>query len=74
MLVKLASEGMKWEAFNLSKELRNSGKIPSDVYAVPDKTRLQRQHEYKLREELRNRKKRGESNLQIRKGKIVPLN
>ena len=54
----------------MAPELRNSEKW-GNIFITPDLTRTEREAAKKVRDELAVRRKAGEANLMIRKGKIV---
>lgn len=55
-----------------ARSLRNSENW-KDTYISPDLTRMQRQEKYELRQELKLRREGGESNLIIRRGRVVQM-
>ena len=55
----------------MASQLRNS--IWSSIYINPDLSKQEREENKRLRAELRARKQAGETNLTIRRGKVVQL-
>ena len=75
ILVTFKSEEVKMQMLRKSKDLKlvsDEGEI-TKVYAAPDKTQKQREHEKLLRDEIKERVGKGEKNLVIRNEKIVPF-
>ena len=73
LIVTLATPGVKGDILRLAPQLRNSNAW-GNIYITPDLTKAEREAARKVREELASRKAAGESNLTIRKGKVVPAN
>ena len=71
MIVTLNNESTKYDILKLAPQLRSTAKY-SNIYINPDMTQKEREKGKALREELAARKRAGETNLTIRKGKIVP--
>ena len=73
LVVTLEDLSAKIELLRMSSQLRH---IPdwSHVYINPDFTPAEREERRKLRQELLSRREAGETNLVIRKGKIVKIN
>jgi hypothetical protein len=74
LLIRLESEDKKWKTLTKAKKLKAQGELPKEVVLKPDKTPTERQVEYELRKQLRERMDAGEENLVIRNGKITSLN
>ena len=70
LIITLETPGVKSDILRLAPQLRSSAKW-SNIYITPDLTRSEREAARKLREELAARRKAGEMNITIRKGKIV---
>jgi len=70
LLVTLVSENLKWNVLRAVPNLHHSVCF-SKVYQSPDLTPKEREVNRKLREELVKRRKDGEKNLVIRRGKII---
>ena len=70
LVVTLGSEGEKWEILRQAPLLKDAGLSPR-VYINPDLSAREREKAKQLREELASRKASGETNLIIRRGKIV---
>ena len=70
LIVTLDTPGVKGDVLRLAPQLRNSDKW-SNIYITPDLTKSEREAARKVREELATRKASGETNLTIRKGKVV---
>ena len=70
--VQLNSQEKKSELMKKQRELNNEETKPRDrIYINNDLTNTQREEDRKLRQELQQRKKDGETNLKIRNGKII---
>ena len=66
---------MKYKVLNKAKDLRkSSNQTWKDVYISPDQTKKERQLGYQLRQQLRDRRAQGETNLIIRGNKIITEN
>ena len=63
---------MKGDVLRLAPQLRNSNSW-SNIYITPDLTKEERDAARKVREELAARRSAGETNLTIRKGKVVSV-
>ena len=72
MIVTLINESTKYDILKLAPQLRSTANY-SNIYINPDMTQKEREKGKLLREELAARKRAGETNLTIRKGKIVPF-
>lgn len=70
LILTLDTPGVRQDLLRLAPELRKSVKW-GKIYLTPDLTRVEREASRKLREELAARKAAGESNLTIRKGRII---
>ena len=70
LIVTLETPGVKQDILRLAPQLRSSEKY-GNVYITPDLTPAEREAAKKLRDELSARKKAGEVNITIRRGKIV---
>ena len=73
LIVTLEDAGTKAELLKLAPQLRHL-ETPKRIYITPDQTKKEREEGRKLREELAARRQAGESNITIRRGKIVKLN
>ena len=72
LIVTLDSLATKYEILKLSSQLRNSVNF-SGIYINPDMTQKEREQGKKLRDELAARRRAGEPNLAIRRGRIIQL-
>ena len=72
LIITLDTPGVKYDILRLAPQLRNSEKW-GKVYITPDLTRSEREAARKLRQELADRRAAGETNLSIRKGRVVRL-
>ena len=72
LIVTLETPGVKQELLRMAPRLRSSDKW-GNIYITPDLTRAEREAARKVREELAVRRNAGETNLTIRKGRIVPV-
>ena len=72
LLVKLGSEDERKTVMKAASKLRNSKNFER-LYISKDMTVSEREKEKKLREELSQRKQQGESELIIRRGKIIRI-
>ena len=70
LIVTLDTPGVKQEVLKMSPQLRSSQRW-GNIYITPDLSRAERESARKLREELASRRKAGENNLAIRRGRIV---
>ena len=70
LIVTLDTPGVKQEILGMAPQLRGSDKW-GNIYITPDLTPAEREAARKLREELTVRRAAGETNLVIRKGRIV---
>ena len=70
LIVTLETPGVKQDILRLAPQLLSSDKY-GNVYITPDLTPAEREAAKKLRDELSARKKAGEVNITIRRGKIV---
>jgi len=70
LCVCLGNEANKWNILTRSPQLRHNPKW-KHVYVNRDMTTAEREINRQLREELKERKRKGEVNLRIRKNKIV---
>ena len=70
MLVKVGSETEKWNLVGQAKKLRRIEKYRS-VYINPDQSKEEREKDKKLRDELTERRSRGEAGWRIRRGERV---
>ena len=73
LIVTLETPGVKQDILRLAPQLRSSEKY-GNIYITPDLTPAEREAAKKLRDELSARRKAGEVNLTIRRGKIVKMN
>ena len=71
LIVGLENAEVKIEVLKMASQLRSTEEW-SDVFITPDLTWKEREEGRRLREELRRRKRAGEDNLIIRRGRIVP--
>ena len=69
-IITLDTPGVKHDLLRLAPQLKGTDKW-SNIYLTPDLTKAEREVAQKLREELAARRATGESNITIRKGKIV---
>ena len=72
LIVSLDNPASKFDVLRHATELRNSDEY-QNIYVTPDLTPKEREANRILREELAVRKKAGEANLMIRKGRIVQV-
>ena len=72
LIVTLETPGVKQDILRLAPQLRSCEKW-SNIYITPDLTLAERETARKVREELVARRKAGEANITIRRGKIVPF-
>ena len=72
LIVTLETPGVKQDVLRMAPQLRNSVKW-SNIYITPDLTPAEREAARKVREELARRRKAGETNLTIRKGRVVTM-
>ena len=70
ILVKVGSETEKWNVVGQAKKLRNVGQYRS-VYINPDQTKDERERDKRLRDELTERRNRGEAGWMIRRGELT---
>ena len=70
LIVTLEMPGVKQDVLRLAPQLRSSEKY-GNVYITPDLTPAEREAAKKLRDELSARRKAGEVNLTICRGRIV---
>ena len=70
LIVTLDGMSTKYDILKLAPQLRNSENY-SNVYINPDMTQKEREQGKKLRDELVARRKAGELNITIRRGKII---
>lgn len=70
MRVVLKSPEARTEILRRAKNLKEHDEYKK-VYIAPDLTRNQREEDKKLREELKKLKEQGQTNIKIRRGKIV---
>ena len=70
LIVTLETPGVKWDLLRLASQLRNFENW-SNIYLTPDLTPAEREAAKKVRDELASRRRAGETNLTIRRGKIV---
>ena len=70
LIVTLDTEDMKREVLRQAPQLRNSTRFPG-IYINPDLSPQQRIKAKLLREELAQRRARGEQNIRIQRGQIV---
>ena len=73
LIITLDTPGVKGEILRMAPQLRDSVKW-GNIYITPDLTKTEREAARKLREELATRKAAGETDLTIRKGRIVTKN
>lgn len=75
VITTLDTKEMKYKVLNKAKDLRkSSNQTWKDVYISPDQTKKERQLGYQLRQQLRDRRAQGETNLIIRGNKIITEN
>ena len=72
LIITLATPGVKGDILRIAPQLRNSDTW-GNIYITPDLTKTEREAARKVREELAARRAAGESNLTIRKGKVVSV-
>ena len=72
LIVTLDTPGVKGDVLRLAPQLRNSNSW-GNIYITPDLTKGERDAARKVREELAARRSAGETNLTIRKGKVVSV-
>ena len=72
LIVTLDTPGVKYDILRLAPQLRTSEKW-GKVYITPDLTKAEREAARKLRQELADRRAAGETNLSIRRGRVVRL-
>lgn len=71
MLVKMKNEKVKWHIIGRAKLLRNSRhETFRRVFITPDLTQREREVDQKLREELQEKRNKGEEGWYIKKGKL----
>ena len=70
LIATLDSEETKWEVVRVAPQLRGTD-TGHNIYINPDMTKQEREEGKKLRNELAERRAKGERNLIIRRGKIV---
>lgn len=72
VLIELTSEKEKWSLIKKTNnpESRQSNEM-NGISVKPDQTKSQREADFKLRQELKERRSRGENNIIIRRGQIV---
>ena len=70
LIVTLDTPGVKHEILRLAPQLRQSEKW-GNIYITPDLSRSEREAARKVREELAVRRAAGETNITIRKGRVV---
>jgi hypothetical protein len=72
IIVAMDDKEDKHEVLKASKKLRESTKQEwKKVYINPDLTKLQREKDFQLRQELKRRKEAGEKDLIIKSGRII---
>ena len=69
-LVTLGTRTMKVKVLRVAKSLRSKDQW-KQVYISADETKREREKQYQLRKELRDRRGNGEENLVIHRGQIV---
>ena len=74
LVVSLSSEGEKWEILHQAPLLKDAGLNPRVYIINPDLSARERTRGKQLREELARLKANGETNLIIRRGRIVKRN
>ena len=72
LIVTLKTPGVKQDVLHKAPQLRSSDKW-GNIYITPDLTPAEREASRKVREELAARRKSGETNLTIRRGRIVTI-
>ena len=72
LIITLATPGVKGDILRVAPQLRNSDTW-GNIYITPDLTKTEREAARKVREELAARRAAGETNLTIRKGKVVSV-
>ena len=70
LIVTLDTPGVKGDLLRMAPQLRNSEKW-GNIYITPDLTKAERDAARKVREELAARRAAGETNLTIRRGRVV---
>ena len=70
LIVTLDTPGAKGDLLRMAPQLRNSDKW-GNIYITPDLTKAERDAARKVREELAARRAAGETNLTIRRGRVV---
>ena len=73
LIITLEEASTKHDILKQAPQLRHSKKYVN-IYVTPDLTRKERETNKKLRDELHRRKGTGETNIAIRRGKIITLN
>ena len=71
LLVKLDEVGDKWRILKYSKNLQNCSNWMKEIRVAPDLSLEERQKNRVLAIELKDRKSKGEQNLQIFRGQII---
>ena len=72
IVTTLANKDMKHTILKKARDLKDKDNEQlNNIYISPDLTRKQRQEGYALRQELRERRAKGETDLVIRRGKVV---
>jgi hypothetical protein len=72
IIIKCGSSEIRTQILQLRNIYVNNKPKPSQIFFAADLTRQERDVRKKLVEELKERKKQGETNITIRNGKIVP--
>ena len=70
MITTLENAETKMELLKMAPQLRHHERW-KNIFVTPDLTREEREEGKKLRDELKARRQAGESNLMIRRGRIV---
>lgn len=68
--VRVQSTQVKKQILKKSRTLKDKPEY-ENVFIGPDHTKMQREEQYKLRKELRDRKEKGEKDIFINNGKVV---
>ena len=73
LVMTMDSEAMKWDLLKHSTALRNSNdEVAANIFVNPDLTAEEREIQWKLRQECRDRKANGER-VKIVTGKVVTV-
>lgn len=72
-IVTFKSESQKWRTVSRARGICMASDELKGIYVNPDLTKTERDHQYQLRKEVRERRARGE-NVMIKKGAVVVKN